>query len=391
VMKTWDDFGRWIASLNKGRNILPQSTKDKVLQLTKDAKSKEEKIRILYEFVQNKTRYVSIQLGIGGFQPFEASVVDQNGYGDCKALSNYMVALLDAVSIRSHYALIRAGSDAEPLLEDFPSTQFNHALVAVPNGRDTLWLECTSQTNPFGYQGFHTGDRKALLITETGATLVNTNHYTAEENILKRVADVYLETNGDGTAKVKTTYAGLRYEVRGLSNVVSGQVDEQKKWILDNTRIPTFDLIKSDFRQFKNRIPSAVVDLELGLRRYCTVSGKRLFLIPNLMNRSTFIPEKMETRKTNVVTHYPYTDSDTIKYHIPEDLYPEVLPSPVTIKSQFGEYECSFKMDQGSVVYIRNLKIFKGEFPAAAYNDYVEFFKKVNRADNTKIVFLGKT
>lgn len=391
VMNTWDEYGKWIASLIKGRNILPQATKDKALQLTKDASTKEEKIRILYEYLQGRTRYVSIQLGIGGYQPFEASVVDQNGYGDCKALSNYMTALLDAVSIPSHYALINAGFRARLLDEDFPSNQFNHAIVAVPLEKDTVWLECTSQTDPFGYQGFHTGDRKALLITDNGAKIVKTKHYTAEENVLSRTADVFLEATGDGHAKIRTTYSGLQYEMRGVSNVLNAQADEQKKWILESIRIPTFDLTKSNFKHFKTRIPSAIVELELGLRRYCTVSGKRMFLIPNLMNRSTHIPEAMENRKTNIVSHLTFTDIDTVQYHVPEDLYPEVLPGAVSIKSQFGEYECSFKMDQGSVVYIRKLKIFKGNFPPTAYSDYVEFFKKVNRADNTKIVFLGKT
>jgi len=68
--------------------VLPETTKQKVTELTKNAKSREEKARLLYEYVQNKTRYISIQLGIGGFQPFEARVVDETGYGDCKALSN---------------------------------------------------------------------------------------------------------------------------------------------------------------------------------------------------------------------------------------------------------------------------------------------------------------
>lgn len=390
-MGTWDDYGRWISSLNKGRNVLPQTTKDKVLRLTKDLSTREQKVKVLYEYLQNKTRYVSIQLGIGGYQPFEAQVVDQNGYGDCKALSNYMMALLDAASIPSHYALVNSGYAAYPLQEDFPSSQFDHVLVAVPNGKDTLWLECTSQTNPFGYQGFHTGDRKALLITDTGAKLVKTKHYTAEENTQRRSADVFIDVNGDGTAKVKTTYAGLQYEAEGVSDVLSGQGDEQKKWINENTRIPTFDLLKSKFEEHKNIVPSAVVELELGLRRYCTVSGKRLFLVPNLMNRSSFIPEKIENRKTKIVRNFSYTDIDTINYHVPENLYPEVLPEPVKVTSRFGEYEAFCKLDAGSVVYVRKLKIFKGEFPPESYQDYVEFFRKINRADNTKIVFLSKT
>src|SRR5271154_594241 len=87
MMDSWDHFGQWIATLNKGRNVLPEETKAKIIKLTENLKTPEEKIKAIYEYLQNKTRYVSIQVGIGGYQPFEASMVDQTGYGDCKALS----------------------------------------------------------------------------------------------------------------------------------------------------------------------------------------------------------------------------------------------------------------------------------------------------------------
>jgi hypothetical protein len=341
--------------------------------------------------MQNKTRYVSIQLGIGGFQPFEASAVDGKGYGDCKALSNYMIALLDAASIPSNYVLINAGYNARPLHEDFPSTQFNHAIVAVPNEKDTIWLECTSQTNPFGYQGFFTDDRKALLITPNGAKVVKTKRYTAEENTQIRTAEVHLEPSGDGMAKITTIYSGLQYDAEGIGNIVNEQIEAQKQLIHDITRIPTVDLIKYDLKKVARKNPSAVLALELGLRRYATVSGKRMFLVPNLMNRSTFIPEKIADRKTDFIEDFPYIDVDTVEYHIPENMYPEFLPEPLKIKSQFGEYESSFKLDQGSVIYVRKIKISKGVFPAAAYQEYIEFYKKISRADNTKIIFLSKT
>jgi transglutaminase-like putative cysteine protease len=110
-MATWDDFGKWVAVLNHGRDELPAKTKQEITALTSGMKTVEEKTKVLYEFLQNKTRYVGIQLGIGGYQPFEASVVDETGYGDCKALSNYMVSMLKAVGIKANYCLINAGSN----------------------------------------------------------------------------------------------------------------------------------------------------------------------------------------------------------------------------------------------------------------------------------------
>jgi hypothetical protein len=390
-MNSWDEFGIWISSLNKGRNVLPEQTKQKVIQLTADKKTTEEKVKAIYEYMQNKTRYVSIQLGIGGFQPFEASVVDQTGYGDCKALSNYMVSMLEVAGIKAHYALIRAGQGAAKMRQEFPSSQFNHAVAAVPNGKDTLWLECTSQTNPFGYIGTFTGDREALIITEKGAQVVQTTSYPEELNTQNRSADVFITNTGDAKAKIKTVYSGLQYENGNLDGVLNNQYDLQKRWVMNTTDIPSFDVTSFKFENKKDKIPSATVNLDLTLRKFASVSGKRVMLTPNLMNRSKFIPEKLESRKTDILEDFGYIDSDTIRYHIPDDIYPEVLPQPTKILSKFGEYESTYTLDQGLVVYTRRLKINKGRFPASSYQEFIDFYKSVNRADNAKLVFLTKT
>jgi hypothetical protein len=387
---SWEAFGKWIISLNAGRNQLPEEAKTKVKEITANLKTDEEKIKAVYEYMQNRTRYVSIQLGIGGFQPFEASVVEKTGYGDCKALSNYMVSMLDAIGVKAHYTLIRAGRDAAPMQLDFPSSQFNHAVVCVPMEADTIWLECTSQTNPFGYAGTFTGDRKALAITGNGAKLVNTPVYTADDNVQSRTAIVSVDPAGNATAKIRTTYRGLQSENDGL-NFVIGQSDKEKKWIQNHTSIPSFDISSYRITEKREKIPAVMVNLDLTLPRFASVSGKRLFLTPNLMNRSSFVPEKMEARKTNVVRKRAYTDIDTIRYHMPEGLYPEFLPEPVHFKSRFGEYKASITIDAGDIVYIRKIRIEKGEHPAETYNELVEFYKSINKADNTKIVFLNKT
>jgi len=391
TMNNWDEFGQWIATLNKGRNVLPEETKVKIKQITEHLKTQEEKIRAIYEYLQSKTRYVSIQLGIGGFQPFEASVVDQMGYGDCKALSNYMVSMLDVAGIKANYTLIRAGKDAPKINFDFPSSQFNHAVVFVPSPSDTIWLECTSQTNPFGYMGTFTGDRKALAITDNGAKIVWTPKYTAEQNVQTSTAEVSVDLKGNAKAKVKTIYSGLQYENGHLNFILSDQYDDQKKWIQKNTDIPSFDINMFTMTNKKSRNPSAVVDVDLTLNRLATVSGKRLYLTPNLLNRSAFIPEKMENRKSKVIRKMAFTDLDTIRYHLPEELYPEFLPEPVKVKSRFGGYEASFILDQGSVVYMRKIIMNKGEFPPESYNELIEFYKRINKADNIKLVFLNKT
>jgi transglutaminase-like putative cysteine protease len=389
-MLSWNDFGKWIASLNKGRNTLPEETKKKAAELTASLPTTEAKIKALYEFLQNKTRYVSVQLGIGGYQPFDASLVDKTGYGDCKALSNYMVSLLESVGIKGYYTLVYAG-DYQGMDVDFPSSQFNHVIVAVPNGADTVWLECTNQTNPFGYQGRFTGDRKALLINDHGATVVNTTRYPAEVNIQSTSADVTVSNAGDARAIITATYSGLQYENGSLDQLITHQFEEQKKWLERNIAIPSFDINGFSMKNVKNKIPAAVVKADLIMNRYASVSGKRMFLTPNLMTRINHIPEKVENRKTSVVLEMPYIDLDTIRFHLPEEIYPEFLPADVKIQNRYGEYEARFTIEQGRLVYVRKLKMNKGEFPAESYTELINFFRSISKADNTKLVFMTKT
>jgi len=79
-MSSWDNFGKWIWLLNKGRDLVPEPTKAKIIEMTNGMTDKKLIAKTVYEYMQSKTRYVSIQLGIGGWQPFDAQIVDKFGY-----------------------------------------------------------------------------------------------------------------------------------------------------------------------------------------------------------------------------------------------------------------------------------------------------------------------
>jgi transglutaminase-like putative cysteine protease len=149
-MNTWENLGKFMQDLRGGRDQLPADIKQKVHELTDKEPDPNKKVAKLYEFMQQNTRYVSIQLGIGGLQPFDATYVATKRYGDCKALSNYMSALLKEIGVPSYYTLVKSGEGNTFFVPDFPSDQFDHVILCVPLKKDTMWLECTDQTLPAG-------------------------------------------------------------------------------------------------------------------------------------------------------------------------------------------------------------------------------------------------
>ncbi|WP_181304912.1 DUF3857 domain-containing transglutaminase family protein [Rufibacter sp. XAAS-G3-1] len=388
TMESWHTLGEFHHKLNAGRDQLPEATKQQILALTKGITNPKEKVKAIYQFMQNKTRYVSIQLGIGGWQPFEASMVDSKGYGDCKALSNYTKALLEAAGIPSHYAIIYGGADNQPVIKDFPSRQFNHVVLCVPMAKDTVWLECTSQTDDAGYTGSFTGDRYSLLVTPTGGKLVSTPRFTALDNVQNRAVKVKLNAQGAATGEVFTNYTGLQHEGRNRL-VQSYSPEEQLKWLYRNTQIPAFEIKSYNLEKVKDT-PQVKEKLQLELPKLASVSGRRLFITPNLMNRWTSVPATNESRKQDVIWPMSFHDVDSVEYDLPAGYKAENMPKPVKIASAFGEYQAQVQINGSKLIYVRQLTMHKGRHAAAKYMELVNFLKQVSRADQQQVVLAAE-
>lgn len=390
-MSTWDGLGKWQNQLFQGRNNLPAKTKQKIQDLVADKTNDLDRVKAVYDYLQSKTRYVSIQLGIGGWQPFASSFVDENGYGDCKALSFYTKSLLDVIGIKSHYTLVKAGRNESNIRSDFPSRQFNHVILCVPLESDTVWLECTSQTNPFGYVGSFTGDRDVLVITDNGAEVVHTPVYEQRDNQQIRRADVYLERNGNATAQIKTHFKGLQYENNNLHFYISESPSEQMKWLYGHIDIPSFKINAYGYDLEEKSIPEVEETLDLNLPKYASVSGKRIFIPLNLMNKMKSAPQNMRSRTADVVIKKAYIDADTIRYHIPPEYRPEYIPEDIHFQSRFGEYSAKVRVEEGVIIYIRTMSMNKDRNPAATYEELVAFLENIRNADKNKIVLVSST
>jgi Domain of Unknown Function with PDB structure (DUF3857)/Transglutaminase-like superfamily len=388
-LNTWQDFGKFSSALSQNRDVLPPEIVQKIEDLVKDEPNREKKIQKIYEFLQANTRYMSIQLGIGGWQPFKAEEVAKKGYGDCKALANYTYAMLKKLGIPSHYTLVYAGKDSPDIQADFPSSHFNHAFLCVPNQKDTLWLECTSQTNPFGYLGTFTSDRHVLLITENGGKLVKTPTYQVFDNQQVTKGLVALGDNNSATAEVEVLYTGIQQEMPSALIHQLGQ-DEQKKWILEHLSLSGVELNNFSLTEHKAKIPSVKQAMKLSLRNIATQSGTRIFLTPNLMNQSKNIPLANPNRKSDFVQTMNYMDTDTITFQIPKNYTTEYMPEPVKIQSKFGTYSSATAMNGDKIVYTRQLTIKKGQYPPSQYAEWVDFKKKIVKADKSQVVLIAK-
>ncbi len=379
-LSTWKSFGEWFYKLQAGKQTLPKQEEQDVRSLMEDGISTREKVRRAYAYLQSKTRYVSIQLGIGGWQPFDAAYVCEKGYGDCKALVNYMMSLLKAVDIPSYPALIYSGIPSINIIEDFPSNNFNHVILFVPLDDDTVWLECTNQNIPFGHISPYNENRRALLITPEGGVLTRTPLSGASQNCQIRNATVVLEANGNASGSIRTRYTGNQQDYITMK-LKDASPKDREDWLKEYIDVPSFRLQSADFSQLENKNENVTLAFQIQLPQYSNIAGKKLLFQPNLMERYTYIPKQLAARKYPILHSYSYHDVDSIRYEIPGLYTVEVLPKPVTIETTFGKYSSMISATESGLLYVRHLEIRAAELPPEQYNEYRKFFQDVAQTD----------
>jgi len=386
-MATWKGFGNFVYSLNQGRDELPANIKQIVHTLTDGLTDDHEKVKVLYQYLQKNTRYVSIQLGIGGWQTFDANYVATKGYGDCKALSNYMYSLLKEAHIRSFYTLIKAGEYNTDFLDDFPSTQFNHIIICAPLKTDTMWLECTSSTLPAGYLSAFTCNRNALLIDENGGTLVRTPEYKMNDNLQIRKITATIDSTGFLQATSNTKYTGLQQDdLDELINDLSK--DKVLEYLKQHIDLPSYDVTKFDYKEDKDILPEVDEMLEITSNNYASVSGKRFFVIPDILNRHQTKLKDFEERTCDIILRAEYKDVDSIEIAVPTGYTAESVPDDVKLTSKFGNYFSSVKVLAGKIIYYRILECNSGRFSVSNAKGLASFYENIYKADRAKVVLV---
>lgn len=387
-MSTWDGLGKFLLTLNKGRNELPDNIKQEVHTLTDKLTTKQEKVYILYNFLQQNTRYISIQLGIGGWQPLEAKFVGEKKFGDCKALSNYMVAMLKEAGVNACYVVVKSGSGNHfNLIEDFSAPYyFDHVIACVPDKKDTIWLECTDQTMSCGYTGSFTDNRKVLMVTDTGGTIVTTPHYSINEN--RGINNVHASVSNDGTlsAEVISIYTGLLQE--DLHDLYYHATQKQRdKYYNHSLNLPTYKVENINYKESKGRIPEIEEHISITSLNYASVTGKRLFIQPNLFSKL----EKLTTdkpRKFDIVIDESHIAIDTIALEIPKGYSLESMPKNVSINNKFGFYSIEYSIKDNLITTIRKHTENENRFPASEYLELAKFYEQMYKADRAKMVFV---
>ena len=383
--ESWESYGSWQSKLMEGRDELPEDFKAKLREMTKDCASEREKVKLLYNYLGKTTRYVSIQLGIGGFQPATALSVHKAGFGDCKGLSNYMLAMLKAIGIPSYYAEI--STKQAKFIPDFMSAnQTNHVVLQVPLKDETIWLECTNPQVPFGYIHKDIAGHDALLIKKDRGEVFAVTSYPDTLNTQITDATIEILPNGGASMKVKQTSHLFQYEDE--SGFVNLPPDKQKEYLRRRIKLGKSDIDNINVIELKESNPEINIDFHIKCDQYGSKTGNRLFIPVNVFRDRATLRNK--ERVHDIYIRYGFVDIDKISIKIPDGYMVESVPKAALIQTEFGMFLSFIQVEEGEINIIHRLQMKTGKYLKESYKEFVDFNKTISNRYGDKIILSNK-
>jgi tetratricopeptide (TPR) repeat protein len=384
TFSTWEQIGRWYASLEKDRRAPSPEVRAKAEELTKGLTTDLDKTEALYDFVAKNFRYVSLSLGVGRYQPHSSADVLHNQYGDCKDKHTLLASLLQAEGLHASSVLINSTRKLDP---DVPSpSQFDHVITLLPltrNGTtEEVWMDTTAEVAPFRLLSFTLRNKQALVIppadppspipphletTPDDTPMPDTEVSEIDgkiNEIGKLEAHVHYTFRGDEELMLRSVFrrvpqANWQRVADNINAGLGGEVTNLKVSDPAATREPftmTYDVSKVNFLDWSKKKSEIVLPL-------------MQFNLPEVDEDET---DDSEPLKLGPKSEYNYH----IKLELPAK-YAAHAPLAISLKRDYAEYEATYKVDGGVFTAGRKLTLRQDELPVARASDYESFRRAV--------------
>jgi hypothetical protein len=389
---TWAAVGQWYAKLAAGVREATPEIHQKVAELTAGKSSLLDKIRPLAGFAQRDVRYVSIQIGVGGYRPHAAGLIIRNRYGDCKDKVTLLSTMLKEVGLESYFVLVHSQRGA--VSPQFPSMlNFNHAILAIRLPPDLesgplfslqnhkslgplLFFDPTDEFTPLGYlppdlQGSH-----GLLVTDRSGELVELPPLPAAANRLVRNANVLLNSEGSMAGSMQEIYWGAPAATWRATYLATENLQRQR-FLQDRftSTLAGAALERAEAENLQDIHSNLVLRFHLKVDSYAQKAGDLLLVRPRIMGwKGESLGDEGQERKLPFAFETNTLHTDVFEIMLPDNYIVDELPDPVEAVFDFGEYRSRAVVEGKVLRYTRSYMVKSLEVPLERFGELRRFF-----------------
>ena len=379
---TWRTMGQYYYDLNIQTEGISRELAAELHRLTDNKESDRDKALAIHKKVVNELRYVSVQLGIGGWKSFSPKYVEERKYGDCKAMTCFLRACLDEVGVDSKMMLINSGYNDDLMDDTFVYRGFNHAILYIPSL--DLWLDPTREHALPGYLGIDLSDKWSLMLDSKESKLIKSPDLSISGNYqlgTLRVNDIF-----SFKVNVHRIYGGI-FDHSFRSKRLRKSDAEQMDYIAERWNVSPSDI--SNLRDtISEGVPKSITTYNLIKKDIFDKSGNRLF-IPLFLDRQGKVAlGGKKIRQNDYKVWFNSEDEMRVELKIPDGYKVEYLPGSKLLESAYGQYTVTTKVVGDYVIINRTLTKNKGIFSTEKYQKVYQFLVDVSAYDNEEIVLV---
>lgn len=390
TIASWQSIADWYTSLAKDRMVATPEIKALAHQLTKDAKTPEAKAKAIYYYVEEKTRYVALELGQGAYQPHPAIETCSKQYGDCKDMATLLVTMLREVGVTAYPVLLKVDPVNDSHTQLPAPGAFNHAICLAEIDGKQYWLDATAQVCPWGQ--IPQGDRgaDAFVIRDGKGKFEQIPYSTPEEN--QRDVTAKLALSADGSAKGTVEMQG------------NGEWDLFMRTQLSYL---TPDRIKPFFQSLAQNIApdarvtdykvSDVTDKDQPVKIAMTVefpfwasqSGDLLLFKakPEQTGGGASSPLRDDIRKLPIAQQRAGMGNSVLEVTLPTDYTLLSAPKASTeVVSDLGRFTRNVAVSGSKVTITTRGEDFRAQVPPARYAEVRKYFESFQRASDELVI-----
>jgi transglutaminase-like putative cysteine protease len=388
---SWDSIGRWYAGLARDRYAVEPELSAKLPQLLASSRTGDDSLRAIQRWIAQDIRYVSISLGLGGYQPRRPAEVVSTGYGDCKDKATLFVAVATALGFRAYPVLLSAGSPVDPALPSIE--QFDHAIAVVerPNGR--VHIDLTADLSPYGELPGPDQGQFALVVHPDGMSeQVTLPQSSPAANLNSTRITGTLDSSGYITATYEERNLGTRQY--GLRRLFLAPADSTHR--ADFARSIATSLYpgaEADSLQiFDGRdltvLPRIALRIVRGFAARPAAGGRTVILTLPLasmrgMGDAASAVEAKGARRfpldaAKVIG--PIAGETEISLTLPPGWRAE-LPPPIEVSGKWGTYTARYEQQGSTLRVTRRIEGARGVYPPEAVSDLVAWLRAIAKDD----------
>lgn len=366
-----------------------KSVKEKAEEITAGLTTTNDKVKAVYQWIQDNIRYIAFEDGIAGFKPEKAQEVLRKKYGDCKGMANLTTEMLRSLGIDARRCWI--GTRHLAYNYSTPSLSVdNHMIAAWMNAGKPVFLDATEKYIGMGEVAERIQGRETLIEDGDNYILTKVPEVTHLQNtaIEKRVLTI---EGANLKGHVTQSWKGENKEwlLAGLNSIKQEKQETALKRYLSEGKT-NFEVKDLKIDNLNNYNKDLKVEYDIVWKDAVTEFGAESYL--EIDNRRSLESFKLDTAKRKLAYWFDFKNHlilDT-EINLPANKTASELPAPFKVQREGYSFSGSYTVSAQKLNYRCEIILQQSEIRPEQFQQWNADIDQLKNFYNHQIVLTTK-